>query len=199
MSRFIVITITCILIAILSACNAAPQIPRKFPVSGVPYPADYRTTFTHYATVERSDGKSRDLYINPEALRRYTFTRALPEGTIITIEGYNAATDENGDYLVDEHGYYVRDTPLEMVHVIEKRADWRNADFVSEVRAGRWNFGTFDFVSRQAFDEDTVACFNCHNGTPGTDFLQARDLLDRYAVSQLVQYLYCDLPDRLAC
>ncbi|MBZ0306582.1 MAG: hypothetical protein K8I82_10990, partial [Anaerolineae bacterium] len=35
----------------------------SFRVSGIPYPENYRETFFHYATVDRSDGTIRDLYI----------------------------------------------------------------------------------------------------------------------------------------
>lgn len=182
-----------------SATPQAPPAP-QFPVSGMTYPADFRERFVQYATVERSDGTSRDLYIHPDALRRYSVGRALPEGTIIVIEGYHALPGADGrGYQTGADGRYQRGEPLEAVHVIEKRGGWRDTDFVSELRAGGWNFGTFDARSGQPFNENTISCFNCHNGTPQTDFLQSRALLDRYAVSGLVQYFYCDLPGRLGC
>lgn len=83
--------------------------------------------------------------------------------------------------------------------MIQKRSDWQESDFESSARAGAWNFGSFDAISGQRFDENLTTCANCHNGTPQTDFLYSRPLLDGYAQSGVVEYFYCNLRARAVC
>lgn len=172
------------------------------PTAGVVFPSEYRASFVHYATIARADGKTRQLYIDPSALSRYRAGGALPDGTVIVIEGHLALRDAAGALQYDSAGRLLSDEgkPLEMVHIAEKRAHWREEDFVDRaLRIGGWNFGSYDYASGERFAEDLLACFNCHQAAPQDDFIYSRPLLDRYARSGDVQYIYCDLPGRVAC
>lgn len=179
----------------------APTPNLVFPESAVELPVNYRETFAHFATVDRADGYTRDLYVNVEALDSYIITGALPDATTIVIEAYLAAVGEDGLYAVDEAGHYIKSEAQPMVHVMQKRPDWEPDDFVSEVRAGMWNFGSFDYETGERFQEETQRCFNCHNAMPSGrgEFIYTHIQLDRYVRTRLVQYLYCDLPDRIPC
>jgi hypothetical protein len=176
----------------------APDAPPLY--SGVKFPADYQTQFVHYATVQRSDGTIRNLYINPEALdfvrQGYAF---LPDHTVIVIDSHYALKTADGEYQIDNAGHYVDGEPFEMLHVVEKRADWATADFVSENRIGNWNFGSFDPATGGYFDENMSDCFHCHNATAQTDFIYSTRFLSRYLQTGEVQYFVCNLPDRIAC
>jgi hypothetical protein len=179
---------------LISAC--APQ--SKFKASSVGLPENYRDEFLHYATIARADNTVRDLFISPNLL---TSSRqsSIPDNTTIVIEAYYAQLDDAGNPLLDDNGQYLKGEAMEMIHVAEKRPDWRPGDFVSEARVGKWNFGSYGFESRQHFDEDLNACFNCHIATRGTDFIYSLPLLVAYLRSGQTQYFYCDLPDRIAC
>jgi hypothetical protein len=184
----------------MPANTPAPTV--GFPASGVSLPANYRSTFVHYATVDRIDNVIRDLYINPETADNFKhggLGYALPDRTIIVIEAYAAKLDADKKPLHDADGHLIKDAPLPMVHVAEKRSDWQASDFVSVARAGQWNFGSFDFNTGAHYVEDLTACFNCHNATPETDFVYSYRLLALYAVRGGVQYSYCKEPDRIAC
>ncbi len=200
MTQRILITLASLLLA-LSACatNPTPPPTQIDQQPGVNLPVNYQTEYVQYARVERSDGTVRDLYISPDALRNYRRGGSLPDYTTVVIEGYDAALDENGEFLRDEQGQFVKGEPFEALHVIQKRNDWTTTDFESAARTGNWNFGSFDRISGQNFDESLTACSNCHNGTPQTDFLYSRILLDQYAQSELVQYFYCNLRGRAVC
>lgn len=187
---------------VVKPTNVPPPTPDiVFPVSSVELPANYRDTLEHFATVDRVDGFTRDLYINSAALDTYIMTGILPDDTTIVIEAYLAGVGEDGLYAVDEAGHYMKAEAQAMVHVMQKRLDWRPDDFVGDVRAGAWNFGSFDYTTGEPFQEETLRCFNCHNAMPSNrgDFIYSRLELDRYARTRLVQYLYCDLPDRIPC
>jgi hypothetical protein len=171
--------------------------PSKY--SAVRLPEDYAQNLVHYATVQRIDGTIRNLYVTQNGVERLAMGQyPLPDRTVIVIEGFYAQQDNDGNYQTDENGHYLKGEPFEMVHVLEKRTDWRDADFVVENRIGQWNFGSFDGQAGH-FDEEMSACFNCHNATSRTDFLYTYPLLREYARTQQLQYLVCNLPDRIAC
>lgn len=172
-----------------------------FPLySGVTLPQNYQTAFVHYATVQRSDGTSRNIYINPEAIEAIKAgNRLLPEKTVIVIEGFYARKNSDDTYLLDSNGRYENGDSFEMLHVLEKRYNWSDGDFVSENRIGEWNFGSFNTGNRDFFDEKMSACFHCHNATEHTDFLYSAPLLRDFIQTGQPQFLLCDLPDRIAC
>ena len=167
--------------------------------SAVQLPADYKTRFIQYATVQRPDGTIRNLYINPESIDHLRGGLTLPSDTTIVIEGYYALKNAAGDYLQDSTGHYVIGEPFEMIHVLEKRNDWTTADFMDDNRIEEWNFGSFDSASGGYYDENMSACFHCHNATSRTDFLYSASLLRQYLRTEEIQFFTCDLPDRIAC
>lgn len=197
-----------IVLLFMAACTSAEQIisptsipvdPGIFPDSNVPYPANYRASFVRFLTVDRLDATVRDLYINPEALAELRQGRPLPENTIFVIEGYRAEVDENGDPVTDPDGRFIKAAPFAMLHVAQRRSNWTDADFPSVIRAGRWNFGSFDANTGARFDEDLAACFNCHQAMANTDFLYTTDHLLRFVRTDQPQYLYCNLRQRVPC
>src|SRR5689334_874786 len=113
-------------------------LTRQKPEPRAPYmelPRDYRTSFVQYATVDRSDNISRNIYISPESLAAVVAGEPLPEGTRIVIEAYSG---ERGD-----GGTVTQTTLLPFIHMAEKRDDWQIADLKTAVRVGDWNFASF--------------------------------------------------------
>lgn len=190
-----------LLLIILAACSREQATETTHPpqFSGVTIPANYRDEFVLYTTVERSDGTVRDFYINPESVNDFRVGRVLPNDTTIIVEAFDGAVDANREYLLDDNKRLIKGEPLDMVHVIQKRKDWQDADFVSSARADDWNFGSFTFGTTEPFDESISACFHCHTPRQNNDFLYTYTLLNRYKSSDEPQYFFCDLPDRLAC
>jgi hypothetical protein len=207
-TRYLCWLISLLLFVALTSCTPTqqhitpttiPVDPGKFPDSAVPYPVDYRTNFIRFLTIDRIDATVRDLYINPEALDELRQGRPLPENTIFVIEAYHAEMDENGSPVTDTDGRYIKAAPFDMIHVAERRSNWTDADFPSVVRAGRWNFGSFDVNSGSRFDEDLAACFNCHQAMANTDFLYSTEHLLTYLRTGEPQYMYCNLRQRVPC
>jgi|GEM_PF-1412429 len=204
------------LIAVLAACQAANSVATPsqsapdtleadfgptpvFAISGVTLPENYRTDYIHYATVERPDGIVRDIYINPESAANMRAGYAIPQDTTIVIEAFFAQRSSDGDIITDDAGHYVRDTPLEMIHVAQKRGDWAESDFVSNARNGDWNYGTFDYASSEHFEESVITCFTCHSPTQNTDFVYTYPDLTGYLRSNQLQQVFCDQTGRTPC
>lgn len=167
-------------------------------VHGVLYPVNYHADFVHYLTVERIDGTIRDIYISPAAAR-FRPGLPLPENTVIVVEGYYAAENERGKFLKDNAGRFIKGEPFEQIHVLEKRSDWVDIDFPGDVRAGDWNFGSFDVNTGENFDESLTACFHCHRPTGNTDFVYTYSQLVDYTVDKDTQYFFCNLSNRVPC
>ncbi|MCY4023204.1 MAG: cytochrome P460 family protein [Anaerolineaceae bacterium] len=182
---------------LLAACSAGE--PGEQSYDGVSYPADYATTYTHYATVDRGDGTIRDLYISPRALQGLRSSGRLPHDSVLVIELWQAALDEQGEPLLDAAGRLRKGAMQDTLHVSHKRMDWDEEDFTSAARAGNWNFGSFDRASGAMIDENLTACFNCHQASSRSDFLYSAQELARFAMSDTTQYFYCELSRRSPC
>ncbi len=187
---------TIVALLMLAACSATDE---QQPRAGVGYPADYATTFTHYATVERGDATIRDLYISPRALQGLRNTGRLPHDSVLVIELWQAAVDAAGEPLVDADGRFRKAEVLPALHVAHKRMDWNTTDFPGAARAGNWNFGSFDRESGAHVDENLTACFNCHQANARNDFVYSARELARFAMSDATQYAFCELPRRSPC
>lgn len=201
----------CLLLVLLTACatttqptQPTPASPSRaetddqFPDSAVPYPANFPDDFSHYLTVDRPDGTVRDIYINADAVAELRQGRPLPQNTVIVVDGFHAAIDAEGQPVLED-GRYVKAAPLAMLHVAHRRANWADSDFPSIARNGQWNFGSFDVETGERFDEDLVACFNCHQTMADTDFLYSTDDLLRYIRTDDTQYEFCNLRRRVPC
>ncbi len=192
-----VIVLTFLLVVIVTVQSATSDTSSSN--IGVQFPVHFREDFLHYATVERPDGKIRNIFINPQAIEAIRKQRRVPDGTIIVIEGHNIAFNSVDDMLGDEKGNLVMGEPFEMIHVLQKNANWRERDFVSKHRMGDWNFGSFEATTGEQFNEPLSACFNCHRAAQSSEFLYSERLLYRYAETGKTVYFFCNLPDRIAC
>ncbi|HEX2620556.1 MAG TPA: cytochrome P460 family protein [Phototrophicaceae bacterium] len=182
---------------LLTACGSTISAP---PVShGVPFPANYKIDFVRYATVDHKDAVVRDLYISPTALEQVRAGYALPEGTIIVVEGYEAKRDADGQPMRDASGRFIKGEMKPEIHIAEKRSTWQAEDFESGQLSDDWNFGSY-VASGEHFDEPLTPCFNCHNTTERSDFIWSLPMLWRYQRSGgQVQYEYCNASGRSPC
>src|SRR3972149_5801804 len=166
MKRSVVYGILVVTVLVLAALTRTPSpapasAPGREPMA---LPEDYRDRFVLYATVERSDAISRNIYINPEALADYTPGDPLPDNTLIVIEAYEGQRDAAGNVLRDAQGHLVQGELDPEIHMAEKRSTWRIEDLAAPTNQGGWNFGAFDFHTGTPITEGLGACASCHDG-----------------------------------
>lgn len=162
-------------------------------------PENYREAFIHFATVDRSDAKTRKLYINLEAMNALRAGDSLPDRTILVIEAYQAALGSGGEVLRDAAGRFIADQLVPEIHMAERRSTWRIEDLAASSRVGDWNFGAFDFETGAANRSELSDCFSCHEGASSRDFVFSLPELRAYARMGEVQYRTCGLPERIPC
>src|SRR5262249_20366572 len=139
-----------------------------------------------------------DLYINPESADELRAGYELPLDTTIIVEAFYAERDSDNEIIVSD-GHYLPETPLDMVHVAQKRGDWASSDFVSNARNGDWNYGSFDYTTLEHFEESVDTCFHCHNTTQSSDFVFTYPDLASYVRSHELQQVFCDQTGRTPC
>lgn len=172
------------------------QVVTKFPFSG-----DYRKELVQYATVERPDGKSRDIYISKAAVEAVRKSEPIPVGTVIAIDLHSAATlpkssetdaSSNGDYQKDGQGLWVRALDDPYLHVLQK---------VPGEGSKAWIFGAFDPKTGAPEPGSSVPsdCLECHRTALATDMVHTFDQLVRFAQTGKVQRVYCNQPGRQLC
>lgn len=173
----------------------------EYPVGRAPMalPPDYQTEFVHYATVDRVDGMTRNIYISPQAIEAIEADVSLPDYTIVVIEAFHAQEDNNGRFVRDNNDRWIADEFEPEVHVAELRSTWRIEDLAASSHLGGWNFDAFDYETGVSNPTRLNDCFSCHDGAVRRDFLFTMPLLETYVRTGEVQYRYCGLPERSVC
>ena len=188
-----------------TSSSAPPHTPLLLaPVDGglLAVPADYRTRFFRYATVERSaEGTVRYLYINPEALVTLTRERTLPEGTLIIMEAYEPRRDADGSVLRNAHGQPI---PGDLRSIVVKQKvsyaeGERLAPVPEDVRNGSWIYASFDAASGRPQGLNQTLCHACHARAQASDYLFSLSELIAFMQTEEPQYTVCDRPARQPC
>ncbi|HLA44100.1 MAG TPA: cytochrome P460 family protein [Aggregatilineales bacterium] len=162
-------------------------------------PENYRIDLIHYATIDRIDGISRNLYITPAAIDALRSGEPVPERTMIVIEAFTARRNDAGTILRDENGHFIQDVFDPEVHASEMRTTWRIEDMHTTSASGDWNFAAFNLDNGESLHEGINDCFSCHEAAFSRDFVFTRPILMSYVRTGTVQYSYCPRPDRAIC
>jgi hypothetical protein len=155
-------------------------------------PEDYRQALIHYATIDRPDGVSRNLYISPQALAALERGEGFPERTLILIDAYDSAGQ-------GPDGRLTQDRQQSEIHASERRTTWTLADMRTSAPSGDWNFAAFLTKSGAPFPENLNDCFSCHEAAAGREFTFTLPLIYDYLETGEVQYRFCNQPDREIC
>ncbi len=145
----------------------------------VKVPADYKETFTNYATINRSENvQVAKLYANDVAVSQGDEgTLPVGPGSVIIMEVYKVKKDSKGEALVDDDGLYISDK-LAAIAVMERKEDWPTS-FPPAHRVGGWGFSIFqsDGVTPK---ENNLDCVTCHTPLAEQQYMFSYSYLDNY-------------------
>jgi hypothetical protein len=155
---------------------------------------DFRQSLSHYATVDRADGKVYELFINETGLTSWQDNRRLAPGSQFVIESFQAARNSNGELERDTQGRLVKGPSDNELHVSEKRLSWaesKNCTSPSLMQGqpmgdGLWRMAAIDPRNGQHIAKASNTqgeCHQCHQENRAEDFIMSRGLLDSFARS----------------
>ena len=142
------------------AAEKSAQLP-ALAKTNVTYPENYKSTFTMYQTVNRSDiNQVRYLWANPVALQAAREGRPMPPGAVLVLEQHAAKLDADKKPITGSDGFYVSDRFLAFA-VMGTGAGW--GDPIPEMlRNGDWNYAVFGPDMKQRAGVNQAECLACH-------------------------------------
>jgi len=137
----------------------------------VNFPADYKTRFVLYNTIDRPDLKQvRFVYANPEVVKAAQPATDLPSGAVLVMENRRAKVDDKGEVVFGPDGGLIPTEEIAAVFVQEKRTGW-GAAYPAEWRNGTWEYAAF---AKDGARSTTVTnfepCFKCHTSRAHRDY-----------------------------
>jgi len=185
-----------LLIVVALASPGLAQSPET-----ISYPADYTTTLTKYAVVDRADGFSRDLFASRdvlEALRRDPRLAELPVGALLALDVHSARQvgrdpkTRSPIYETDRQGHLVRSRDEHTLHLMQKT----QPGFGSQT----WTFAGYDPRTAAPLNLQLPGdCLLCHQAALVSDMAFSLSLLRRFTETGEVQYSFCAQPGRQSC
>lgn len=149
-----------------------PQIAK----TQVAFPEGYRTSFTLYQTVNRSDiNQVRYLYANPVALQAVRAGMPPPAGSVLLLEQWAAKLDADRKPVVAAGGFYVPDRLLGYA-VMGAGAGWGQG-FPEMLRNGDWNYAQFNPDMKLRPGVNQADCLACHKPLDKANYLFSNDAL----------------------
>jgi len=123
-------------------------------------PANYKTTFTMYQTVNRADNNQvRYLYANDVALRAARDGKSLPDGSLLVLEQHAARLGPDGKPVTGSDGFFVADKFLAYT-VMERGAAW-GKDIPENLRNEDWHYAAYS-PARELRPANHAECLACH-------------------------------------
>ncbi len=125
----------------------------------VPFPTGYKQTDSHYATVNRNNGKQVGvLYANEPAMKSIHYGDELIPGSRVIMEVYKLKKDADGNPIMGADGVYEKGD-FAAVAVMEKSIEWSDK-FPSDHRADEWGFAIYDPKGQPK--KNDLDCASCH-------------------------------------
>jgi cytochrome c553 len=156
---------------------------RKTNITTANFPADYKTRFTRYATVNYPERPQvRHLYANDVALAAAKAGQPVPDGAFMVMEVYTPKLDDQKVPVKGADGNLVPDK-LAFIATMARHAGW-GKDIPEILRNGDWNYAALnpDLSVRGAANQ--AECFACHKPLSQDSYLFSLKQLRETAVKQ---------------
>ena len=125
------------------------------------FPADFKTAYTHYTTINMPKKKQvRRYYANAAALKAAKEGKRLPDGSILIGEIFKAKLDADKKPVTGADGFYVANK-LAAYTAMEKQAGW-GKDIPEILRNGDWNYAVFKADKSLKPNVNQATCLACH-------------------------------------
>lgn len=178
-------------------------LARAYSAPPIEIPANYRTAFTHYATVDRTDsgGAVRVMYITPGSIHPFQTTGVFPVGTMVIMEVYQVQQASSGGFATDASGHLI---PGRLQSVLVKlktgvMATPVSGELAADVNQRSWVYASFDAATGAVDGLDQPLCQSCHVIAQVWDDLFTRPELLAFAQTTNPQFFLCQLSGKQPC
>jgi cytochrome c553 len=138
----------------------SPFLP-NFVKTRVSFPANYKTAFTRYLSLnDIESNRVKYYYANDAASRAARRSKSLPDGAAIFVEIHAAKLDANNKPIKDGNGFFVPDKLL-AYSAMSRDAGWA-ADIPEMLRNENWQYAIFTKDGQLRNDQNHAECFACH-------------------------------------
>ena len=163
--------------AVATTAEKATEATTESADGTVQLPADYRTTFTNYLSLDRVQNHDQiiRLFANEVAMQGPDEHGRLPFGSVLVGEVYKAKLDSQGEVMVSGLGRRIRDK-LALVAVME-RGENLGQGHPAGLQNGNWEFAAYTPDGSVA-DKDLNTCRACHSPLAKTDHLFSLEHLE---------------------
>jgi len=136
----------------------------------ITFPADYKTTFTNYLSLDRTQNPDQviRLFANDVAMQGPGPDGKLPYGSILVAEIYKAKRNADGSVKTSALGRRIKNE-FAVVGVMQREEGW-GSQHAPEFRNGNWEFAAFKPDGSVA-KKDLNACRACHAPLVNTNHL----------------------------
>jgi cytochrome c553 len=148
--------------------------------TNVPFPEDYRSTYTLYQTVNRPDiNQVRYLYANPVAMKAAKEGKPLPDGSVLVLEQFAAKLGADKKPITGANGFYEPDRFVNFA-VMGRNAGW-GKDIPEMLRNEDWNYAVYAPDKKLRTTVNQAECLACHKPLDKKSFTFSIDPLTTVA------------------
>ena len=157
----------CLIFSILISLTAASA---QAGPENVNWPGDYKRTFTHYFSGDRTanDKQIIRIYANDKALAGVQANGKLPFGSVLVGELYAVQLDEKDQPVISSLGRKIASNLAAIV--VMERGKGFDADYPDNLTTGDWEFAVFN-TAGEKLDKDVTACRTCHHPLVDKEFV----------------------------
>jgi cytochrome c553 len=148
--------------------------------TNVPFPEDYRSTYTLYQTVNRPDiNQVRYLYANPVAVKAAKEGKPLPDGSVLVLEQFAAKMGADKKPITGANGFYEPDRFVNFA-IMARNAGW-GKDIPEMLRNEDWNYAVYAPDKKLRTTVNQAECLACHKPLDKKSFTFSIDPLTTVA------------------
>lgn len=138
--------------------------------SALPFPENYKGTYTKYHTINFPDTRQvRYYYASPAAVAAAREGKPLPNGSVLFAEVYSAKLDADKKPVLGPDGFFQADQLL-FYTAMGREAGW-GRDIPEMLKNEDWNYAVFTTAKQQRAGVNQAECLACHKPLDKTSYL----------------------------
>jgi cytochrome c553 len=146
---------------IAAVSGQASLFPPNFAKTNVVMPADFKSRYTRYHTLNLpTERQLKVYYANDVAIAATKAGKSLPDGATIIAEVFSIKLDQNKQPIIGSDGFFVQDQLL-VYSTMARQAGWGEA-FPELLRNENWHYALYSKDNKLLTGPNQAECLACH-------------------------------------